>query len=203
MEKALILVPHYNNNLCCTASNKPKSQLHYPPPQVTQCLPVHSLSWIPTLPNYGPVQASWVPAYWEEHRDGFQKAEAKRGVLTHRSNRPENRHNWSQHTHHPTTHRPFQSGSFFFFFLTASTKIFIVSFKFPQLAVIGFDLFLIMEKNPGIGSEWRNLSVALPFLKHQCLHEFLSRELDFLSYFALKNEKDKNYFACTESHTET
>lgn len=40
-----------------------------------------------------------------------------------------------------------------FFFLTASTKIFIVSFKFPQLAVIGFDLFLIMEKNPGIGSE--------------------------------------------------
>lgn len=113
-KKALILVPHYNNNLCCRASNKPESQLHYSPPHVIQCLPVHSLSWTPTLPNYGSVQASWVPAYWGEHLDGFQKAEAKRGVLTHKSNRPENRHNWPQHTHHPTTHKPFQSGCFFF-----------------------------------------------------------------------------------------
>lgn len=70
-----------------------------------------------------------------------------------------------------------------------------------------------MEKSPGISSEWRNSSLALPLLKHQCLHEFPSTELDFLSYFALKNEKDRevilvarkamlrlNWMACTAAH---
>ena len=29
MERTLILVPHYNNNLCCRACNKPESQHHH------------------------------------------------------------------------------------------------------------------------------------------------------------------------------
>lgn len=50
MERASIFAPHYNNNLCCRASNKPESQLYYPPSQLT-CLPNLSILYPKYLPS--------------------------------------------------------------------------------------------------------------------------------------------------------
>lgn len=160
----------------------------------------YPFSILNTYPSKQWAWISWVPARWGEQLGPLSESRDCGSRAHPQEQLTKIRPNWPQHTHQPTTHRSFQSG--WVFKKTASTKIFTVSFEFPQLAVTGFNLFLIMEKNPAIGSEWRNLSLALPFLKHQCLHEFLGRELDFLSYFALKKDKDQSYFACTESHTE-
>lgn len=117
VEKALLLVPYYNNNLCCRASNKTEPQLHCPPSHLTQnvCLSI-------LYPDYLPSQTMGVamPAEslltGEDAQDRFQKAEVEGGALTHRINGLENMHHWPQHTHHPPTHKVFSIWVGFFFF---------------------------------------------------------------------------------------
>lgn len=117
VERALILVPHYNNNLCCRASNKPEPQLHRPPSHLTQniCLSILYLEYLPSQ-TMGMAMPAESLLTGKDTQDRFQKAKAEEGALTHRSNSPGNRHNRPQHTHHPPAHKAFSIWVVFFFF---------------------------------------------------------------------------------------
>lgn len=111
-ERALLLVPHYKNRLCCRASTQPEAQLHHPPfcLTTTSACPLSIL--IPTFPNYRHGEASGGPAYWREHLGSLSKSSG-RGRGTHPQEQMTRKQAQLAPTHPP---RVFPVGVVFFYF---------------------------------------------------------------------------------------
>lgn len=138
-EKALILVPHYNNNLCCRASNKPEPQLHCPPSQLTQniCL---SILYLEYLPSQTMGMAMPAESLWQEH-PGLLSESRGWGRGAHPQEQLTRKHAQLAPTHPPPfyTQGLFNLGVvFLFFFFNCVYKDFYSWFQIPSVSSYRF-----------------------------------------------------------------